>query len=73
MQVLVTLNSGLGASTGPDFAITANTGSVSPSTANKIDLLAGKYFIVNDGATTLTVTSTGTCGSHLTINILVYK
>ena len=68
MQVLVKLNSGLGASTGPDFAITANVGTVSPSTATKAELLAGKYFTVDNTATSITITSIGGCGT-ITINI----
>ena len=59
MNITLTLNSGLGADLGPNFNLTANAGSVTPSTATKTDLLAGKIVAVDSGATSVTVTSTG--------------
>ena len=69
MYVIVTLNSGLGADTGPIFNLTADVGSVTPSTATKSELLAGKQVLVNDNATQVTVTSTGACTTSININI----
>jgi hypothetical protein len=69
MNILVTLNSGLGADTGPNFNLTANVGSVTPSTATKLELLAGKFVDVNASATQITVTSTGTCTTSIVLNI----
>ena len=69
MNILVTLNSGLGADTGPNFNLTANVGSVTPSTATKTELTAGKSVSVDDAATQVTVTSTGTCTNGITQTI----
>jgi hypothetical protein len=70
MNILVTLNSGLGADTGPNFNLTADVGSVTPSTATKSELLAGKFVDVNASATQITVTSTGTCTTSIVLNIV---
>lgn len=69
MNLLVTLNSSLGADLGPNFNLTANVGSVGPSTATRSELLVGKSVTVSDTATQLTVTSTGTCTNSL--NLLI--
>ncbi len=69
MNILVTLNSGLGADTGPNFNLTANVGSVTPSTATKAELLAGKFVDVNPSATQITVTSTGICTTSIVLTI----
>jgi hypothetical protein len=69
MNVLLTLNSGLGADLGPNFNLTANTGTVTPSTATKTELLAGKSIVVDIAATSVTVTSTGACTNNLTLTI----
>lgn len=69
MNITITLNSGLGSDLGPNFNLTANTGSVSPSTATKTELLAGKTVVVDNAATSVTVTSTGNCTNALTISI----
>lgn len=69
MNVLVTLNSGLGADLGPNFNLTADVGTVSPSTATKTELLAGVTVTVNGSATEVVVTSDGNCTNSLTIPI----
>ena len=69
MNIILTLDSGLGADLGPNFNLTADTGSVTPSTATKTDLLLGKLVAVDGGATTVTVTSTGACTNYLTLPI----
>jgi hypothetical protein len=70
MNILVTLNSGLGADTGPNFNLTADVGSVTPSTATKSELLAGKFVDVDVSATQITVTSTGVCTTSIVLNIV---
>jgi hypothetical protein len=70
MNILVTLNSGLGADTGPNFNLTANAGSVTPSTATKSELLAGKFVDVDPSATQITVTSVGICTTSIVLNIV---
>jgi predicted amino acid racemase len=70
MNVLVTLLSGQGVDLGPNFNLTANVGSVTPSTATLIQLLAGKSVVANDSATQLTITSTGACTNSLNLAIL---
>ncbi len=69
MNILVTLNSGLGADTGPNFNLTANVGSVTPSTATKAELLAGKFVDVDPSATQITVTSTGICTTSIVLTV----
>ena len=54
---------------GPNFNLTANVGSVTPSTATKSELTAGKSVSVDDLATQITVTSTGTCTDAITQTI----
>jgi hypothetical protein len=49
--------------------LTANVGSVTPSTATKTELTTGKSVSVDDTATQVTITSTGTCTNALTLNI----
>jgi hypothetical protein len=70
MNILVTLNSGLGADTGPNFNLTADVGSVTPSTATKSELLAGKFVDVDASATQITVTSIGVCTTSIVLNIV---
>jgi len=69
MNVLLKLNDGLGISLGPNFAIKANIGTVTPSTLTKTALLAGYLVVVDDLATTITIESTGDCTNSLTLNI----
>jgi hypothetical protein len=69
MFVTITLSSPLGANLGPNFNLTADVGSVTPSTATKSELLAGKEVQVNASATQITVTSTGACTTSININI----
>jgi hypothetical protein len=68
-SITLTLGVGLGADLGPNFNLTADVGSVTPSTATKIQLLSpGKVVSVDDLATQVTVTSTGTCTNSITQN-----
>ena len=69
MNVTLTLNSGLGADLGPTFNLTADIGSVTPSTATKSQLLSGYLVSVDNSATQITVTSTGTCTNAITFTI----
>lgn len=68
-NITLTLGAGLGADLGPNFNLTANVGSVTPSTATKSELTAGKSVSVEDAATQVTVTSTGTCTNAITQTI----
>ena len=68
-SITLTLGAGLGADLGPNFNLTANVGSVTPSTATKTELVAGKSVIVDDAATQVTITSTGTCTNAITQTI----
>jgi hypothetical protein len=69
VNTTIILNNGLGADLGPNFNLTANVGTVTPNTATKVELLAGKSVSVSDSATQITVTSTGTCTNSLVLNI----
>ena len=68
-NITLTLGAGLGADLGPNFNLTADVGSVTPSTATKSELTAGKSVSVDDLATQVTVTSTGTCTNAITQTI----
>jgi len=68
-NITLTLGALLGADLGPNFNLTANVGIVTPSTATKTELLAGKSVSVDDLATEVTVTSTGTCTNAITQTI----
>jgi hypothetical protein len=68
-NITLTLGAGLGADLGPNFNLTANVGSVTPSTATKSELTAGKSVSVDDLATEVTITSTGTCTNAITQTI----
>jgi hypothetical protein len=68
MIVRITLDSSIGADLGP-FNLTANAGSVVPSTATRTQLISGLNVTASNSATTLTVTSTGNCTNALTMNI----
>ena len=68
-SITLTLGAGLGADSGPNFNLTANVGSVTPSTATKTELTAGKSVSVDDAASEVTVTSTGTCTNAITQTI----
>ena len=69
INITLTLTAGLGADLGPNFNLTANVGSVTPSTATKTQLTTGINVSVDDAATQVTITSTGTCTNALTLNI----
>jgi len=69
MNVLVTLNSGLGAQLGPNFNLTADVGIVYPSTVSLAQLLSGIYVTVLDNAQIITVTSTGECTNSIELVI----
>ena len=69
MVVLVTLNSGQGVNLGPNFTLSANTGTITPATATLAQLLAGIYVTVDNAAVSVTITSTGSCTNSLVINI----
>jgi len=69
MNVTLTLNSGLGSDLGPNFNLTADVGIVSPSTATLTELLASTVVSVDNGATQIIITSTGTCTNSLNLPI----
>ena len=68
-NILLILGSGLGSNLGPNFNLTADIGSVTPSTATKSELIAGKIVSVDDIATQVTVTSIGPCYNSITQTI----
>jgi hypothetical protein len=72
MNVIVTLNAGLDSDLGPNFNLTSNGSpiTVTPSTATLTDLLSpGVNVVVDNSATQIIVTSTGTCTNALTLSI----
>jgi hypothetical protein len=71
MNILLTLDSGMGANLGPNFNLTSNSGhTVTPNTATRSELIAGKSITVSpDGATNIFVTSTGDCTNTLVLSI----
>ena len=69
MRVLLQVQS-LGADAGPNFQLTTNVGSVSPSIATKSQLVSGIEVTVTDNATTITIASLGACSSSSTVSIV---
>jgi len=69
MNIILTLDSGVGSDLGPNFDLTADIGTVSPSTAILSELILGTLVAVDVDATTITVTSTGACTNSLTLPI----
>ena len=70
MNVIITLNAGLGDGLGDNFVLTANVGTVTPNTATKSELLAGKIVTLSDNyASVVTVTSEGVCTNSVNFNI----
>ena len=70
MDILITLDSGLGIDLGPNFNLTVNDGgTITPNTATRTELLAGKLVTVSAGSTNIFVTSTGVCTTQLIIPI----
>lgn len=69
MNVLLTLDSNMGADLGPNFNLSADAGLIIPDTATKSELTAGLIVAVNDLATTITVTSLGVCTNSLELAI----
>ena len=69
MIVLVTLNSGQGVNLGPNFTLSVNTGTIIPNTATLNQLLSGIYATVDNAATSVTITSLGSCTNSLVLNI----
>jgi hypothetical protein len=68
-NITLTLGSNAGADLGP-FNITVSAGTITPTTATRSELLAGKTFsISSDDAVTVTTTSTGACTNSTTTNI----
>ena len=69
MNVILTLNDGLGVDLGPDFDLSVNTGTITPNNSNLTDLLDGIIVNVDDAATSITITSIGTCTNSLILPI----
>jgi hypothetical protein len=69
MNVILTLNAGLGADLGPNFTLVGNIGTVTPNTATKTELLAGKSLVIDNAATSVRVTSVGTCTNYTTVSL----
>jgi hypothetical protein len=65
-NVTLILGNGLGSNLGPNFNLTSDAGTVTPSTATRAQLLAGLIVSVNDATTSVTVTSTGPCANSIT-------
>jgi hypothetical protein len=73
MNILITLNSGLGVDSGPNYTLTANVGAVLPSSVTKTQLLAGITVAVDNNASSITVTSLGNCTNSLVLPITGVK
>jgi len=69
MYITVKLNSGQGASLGPNFTLSTDSGAITPNIATLDNLLIGVYCTVSNYATKVYVTSQGDCINTLTLNI----
>jgi hypothetical protein len=68
-NITLKLGSDAGIDLGP-FNMTVSTGTITPTTVTRAELLAGKVFsISSDDAVTVTTTSTGDCTNSTTTNI----
>jgi hypothetical protein len=70
MYILVTLNPNQGVDLGPNFALTANVGSLSPATATLTQLLSGVTVRADDGVSSIVITSQGICTNSITLFVL---
>jgi hypothetical protein len=68
-NVVITLNPGMGSNLGPIFTLSANVGSVTPSSVILSDLETGYNVSIEDGATDVIITSTGECTNSLTVSL----
>jgi len=68
-SIIITLSGGLGANLGPNFNLTADIGTVVPVTSTKTQLLLGQLATVDDTATSVTITSVGTCTNSITLTM----
>jgi len=73
MNVILTLNSPLGSDMGPNFSLTPNTGSITPTTASKTQLLAGITCAVDPAIASITVQSIGLCTNSLVVPVTGVK
>jgi len=65
--ITITLEAGAGADLGP-FNMSVSSGTISPTTATRTELLAGRVFTISsDPAVTVTATSTGTCTNSASV------
>ena len=72
-EITLTLDSGAGADLGPNFNVTVDLGTISPTSATKTELLSGKIFeISTDDFVTVTVTSTGNCTNGTSVTVTPY-
>lgn len=69
MYIRITLNPEQGADLGPNFTLTANVGTLVPSTATLTELLGGIIVLADNSATQVFITSQGVCTNALTISI----
>jgi hypothetical protein len=66
-SITITLQAGAGADLGP-FNMSVSSGTITPTTATRAELLAGKVFTISsDPAVTVTATSTGTCTNSASV------
>jgi hypothetical protein len=65
--ITITLQAGAGADLGP-FNMSVSSGTITPTTATRAELLAGKVFTISsDPAVNVTATSTGTCTNSASV------
>jgi hypothetical protein len=68
-SITITLQAGAGADLGP-FNMSVSSGTITPTTATRAELLAGKVFTISsDSAVNVTATSTGTCTNSASVTI----
>lgn len=63
MNVLITLDSNMGAGLGPNFILMPDVGNATPTTVTKAEILAGVIVTVDNTATILHIFSSGGCFS----------
>lgn len=68
-QVILTLNTPIGAGIGPTLTLTADVGVVVPNTATVAQLLAGFIVTIDTLATIISATSSGECTTIIPFNV----
>lgn len=69
MVTIITLDLNHGINLGPELSISVDLGTITPNVINIDDINSGLFYLTNDNATEITITSIGDCKSKIIIPI----